>query len=485
MTDVNIADFEQKIRKYHSLPEAVIIDHKVIGYPFYRLILDLTYLANRSLEVQEEFVLKGITYSLAQRSELAYFLGVDDHFVEKVLSELISKQLVTKADKLNVTELGIKTLEQQRVLDTVSETKEFYIDAINGKLYDNFNVKKINKNNDNSLKQFISRPRKGHVEDIVDYYDEIQSVLSLESRREQVELIQVNKIEKAYTEWHEIILVFYKNNPDDDEVGYETFSRGSIQTDYRESIEKLYTQGQKVLNDILRFDRSNDEEKVQIEQSDDLIAGIHKDDIETVNRLQVKIKALNDSDLFVESKVKSINKQKKVLKEELATKTKQSKITDIIHTYEHRNYLFKALQEAQHRVMIVSPWIRRNVVDKYFLSILEDSLKRHVNVHILYGIKQKSGRGQPNDDSAIKKLNELAGYYKNLRFEKVKNTHRKILVCDDSFGIVTSFNFLSFRADPSLTYRDELGAILTDKDTIEKLFNSGLSLCESNSRHSR
>jgi hypothetical protein len=319
----------------------------------------------------------------------------------------------------------------------------------------------------------------------VDYYDEIQSVLSWESRREQVELIQVNKIEKAYTEWHEIILVLYKNKPDDDEVGYETFSRGSIQTDYRESIEKLYTQGQKVLDDILRFDRSHDEEKVQIEQSDDLIAGIHKDDIETVNRLQVKIKALNDSDFFVESKIKSVNEQKKILKEELETKTNQSKITDIIHTYEHRDYLFKALREAKNRVMIVSPWIRRNVVNKDFLSVLENSLNRQVNVYILYGIKQKSGRGKQNDDFAIKKLDELAITYKNLSFKKVKNTHRKILVCDDRFGLVTSFNFLSFRADPSLTYRDELGAILKDKDTIEKLFNSGLSLCEGNSRHSR
>jgi hypothetical protein len=65
-----------------------------------------------------------------------------------------------------------------------------------------------------------------------------------------------------------------------------------------------------------------------------------------------------------------------------------------------------------------------------------------------------------------------------LRFEKVKNTHRKILVCDAEFGIVTSFNFLSFRADPNLTYRDELGLIIRDSATLEDLFNSGMNLAE-------
>lgn len=35
-----IKDFESKIRKYHSLPEAIVIDCKRIGYPFYVLYLD-------------------------------------------------------------------------------------------------------------------------------------------------------------------------------------------------------------------------------------------------------------------------------------------------------------------------------------------------------------------------------------------------------------------------------------------------------------
>ena len=119
--------------------------------------------------------------------------------------------------------------------------------------------------------------------------------------------------------------------------------------------------------------------------------------------------------------------------------------------------------------MIVSPWITGYVVDQNFIEMLKETLKRKIQVYIFYGIKSSS---QQNNPISIQRLEELSTQYKNLRFEKVKNTHRKILVCDAEFGIVTSFNFLSFRADPNLTYRDELGVIIRDSATIEDLFKS-------------
>ncbi|WP_275670399.1 phospholipase D-like domain-containing protein [Okeania hirsuta] len=138
-----------------------------------------------------------------------------------------------------------------------------------------------------------------------------------------------------------------------------------------------------------------------------------------------------------------------------------------------REYLVKALTEAKNRLMIVSPSIKVNVVDKEFLSNLEATLRRKVKVYIIYGIK---GSNSQNDDKSIKQLENLKANHKNLLFDKTENSHRKQIICDDKFAIVTSFNFLSFRADPNLTYRDELGVIIRDKQTIEDLFNSGINL---------
>ena len=49
----DLKDVQSKIRKYHALPEAIVIDRKTIDYPFFFLSLDLTYVANRELELQE------------------------------------------------------------------------------------------------------------------------------------------------------------------------------------------------------------------------------------------------------------------------------------------------------------------------------------------------------------------------------------------------------------------------------------------------
>ncbi|HLO84405.1 MAG TPA: phospholipase D-like domain-containing protein [Nostocaceae cyanobacterium] len=234
----------------------------------------------------------------------------------------------------------------------------------------------------------------------------------------------------------------------------------------------MYAEGKKILDPIfqgIEQDKLSDSNLVEKE----ILGSINDEDIKTVEKLSVKINSLDDPDFLIDSKNQSIKEERKKLKQQLDQIKTQSKISEIIHTCDHRQYLFNALKEAKQRVMIVSPWIRSYAVDQEFLTTLEAALKKKIQIYIFYGIKSSS---QQNDPASIRELEKLSNQYKNLRFEKVKNTHRKILVCDNKFGIVTSFNFLSFRADPNLTYRDELGVIIRDSATIEDLFNSGINL---------
>ncbi|HLO84404.1 MAG TPA: hypothetical protein VK203_05220 [Nostocaceae cyanobacterium] len=208
-----VKNFENKIRKYHSLPEAIVIDCQPIGYPFHILNLDLTYLANRQLQMVEEFVMKCISYEINNHKEIAFFLGMDEILIDKVLSELLSKNLIKREqeDVLKLTDLGLNSLEQQTVLAPISTTKTFYIDALNGKMRDSFSLNSFDlKNNNKSvLPKFFKKPRKGHIEDIVDYYEHIEKLLQNNNSSNHIELIQVNNIEKVYTQWHELLLVLY------------------------------------------------------------------------------------------------------------------------------------------------------------------------------------------------------------------------------------------------------------------------------------
>ncbi|EKD08617.1 phospholipase D-like domain-containing protein [Limnospira platensis] len=202
------------------------------------------------------------------------------------------------------------------------------------------------------------------------------------------------------------------------------------------------------------------------------------EDVQKVEQISAKISSLkstlSDSDPRLKTKSNSIKEEQQKLEQQLQQLRAKTRISQVIHTYEIRQYLFKALKEAKKRVMIVSPWIKSNVVNEEFISALEDTLKRKVQVYIIYGMK---GSSLQNDDSSIRKLEGLRNdYHQYFIFHKTQNSHRKQIVCDDKFAIVTSFNFLSFRADPNLTYRDELGVILRDKQTIEDLFSSGHNL---------
>lgn len=356
----------------------------------------------------------------------------------------------------------MNALEKQTFLAPISETKEFYLDALNGKLTDSFSRQNFESKNqkNTAIKPIIKKPRKGHIEDLVDYYPDIEKLLQNPNNPNPIELIQVNNLEKVYLQWHEILLVLYKSNPGDRDIEYQIFSKGYIQGEYRNTIEQLYAEGKKILEPI--FTEMEQDKPPQNSGNENIIC-INEDDVKTVEKLTAKIDSLNDPDNFVETKNNSVKQEKLKLQQQLQEIQTQTRISEVIHTYQIREYLLKALKQAKNRLMIISPWIKANVVDKDFLSTLEATLKRKVKVYIIYGIK---GSKNQNDSQSIQQLENFEANYKNLKFDKTENSHRKQIICDDKFAIVTSFNFLSFRADPNLTYRDELGVIIRDKQTI-------------------
>jgi len=152
--------------------------------------------------------------------------------------------------------------------------------------------------------------------------------------------------------------------------------------------------------------------------------------------------------------------------------------------HEHPGLLKDALLNAKQRLLIISPWIRHQVVNFEFIVGLRNALKRGVRVYIGYGID--AGDEQKNNGAnnkiaittqAKSDLEDLARKHKNFCFVYVGNTHRKSLVCDDSFAVTTSFNWLSFRGDKGKP-RDERGWLVRKKQYIDMQFEDDLRLLE-------
>lgn len=131
-----------------------------------------------------------------------------------------------------------------------------------------------------------------------------------------------------------------------------------------------------------------------------------------------------------------------------------------LEVWEHAPILRSALADAKQRLLIISPWIKGAVVDRGFLEALSGALVRGVRVHIGYGIARNAFERQKNDVRAEGELSQLAHQFQNFTFCLLGDTHAKVLVWDD-FIVTTSFNWLSYKGDPNLPFRQEEGTLVS------------------------
>ena len=146
----------------------------------------------------------------------------------------------------------------------------------------------------------------------------------------------------------------------------------------------------------------------------------------------------------------------------------------MLEVFEHPDVLKESLAEAQERLLIVSPWIKDGVVNEEFLTALESCLDRGVAVTIGYGInKRKPEDGC--DPNALSRLSLLADRFENFTLAPLGDSHAKVLVLDHRHVVLTSFNWLSFRGDPSRAFRDERGFLVAIPAEIDKAYESLMS----------
>lgn len=133
------------------------------------------------------------------------------------------------------------------------------------------------------------------------------------------------------------------------------------------------------------------------------------------------------------------------------TKYNVDKVKEI-NGIEHYNFLITSIKKAKFRVMIFSGWISGNVIDKEFMNILEDAMKRGVDVYIAFGYKSYT-TSESMEENTRKALDNISRTFYNpnnlqykdkLHIYKFPN-HTKILLVDDSYVVVGSANWLSNR----------------------------------------
>lgn len=153
-------------------------------------------------------------------------------------------------------------------------------------------------------------------------------------------------------------------------------------------------------------------------------------------------------------------------------------VTELVYDAEKsREVLMQALEQSKDRLIMVCPWLRKNVVDKDIVSSIVNLLISKVRIDIGWGytadFKDKVLSEQyflnliENDNyNGLKDIYNLETRFEKYFKLKFLGTHEKYLVCDDKFAMLGSHNFLSSRGRMKVK---EIGVYTTDKNIIEQL----------------
>ena len=430
-------DFKYLERKYkHLFPDHELLQIEEIALPVAKVKVQVLGQVVTETTPITEFLLRFIHLGVDSPSDLAETLGLSMDLVLDEIAEEIRQGRVQRglSDKLILTSLGNDVRTSSAVRMPKKQSIELIFDKGAWKLTNwekhlfisSADLKEISKD---TLKSFEQRKKTIKLVDIDAL--EINRIFKEETKKNSKNSVEILNIQKVLQRRHGFrlgrIMIYFKN---EHESGFIV---------------------------LVGNDRSEDHEGLIRARG-----GLKALDIEivppAVNSNQTKPETIK----IIEIKSPFVDDGKLVM------------------SFEHRPILLDALENSRQRLMIISPWITRAVVNDSILRQIESLLRQKVLVTIAFGFFDSSNPRETDrrDDSRIlKNLLELSRRYENFEFrwmgmtaEKAIN-HSKIFV-SDSIYIASSFNWLSFRGDTDRSYRKEDGEMRTHPDVVNDRYKS-------------
>lgn len=426
-------------------------DTREVFYPVYKTIIDYQITTIQPIHPIIIAILKSVKYLETLKNvnipqTLKAITQLDDEIYGSISSELTTKGLLSNENgEIRLSDKGKDALKQEKEKIVNDESAAVAIDGIYNEVLEVAkNVRDMNlphKPSENSIELkplFKARPRSENLyEEFSDnktlYQVLAQALRGLDSadkdsvdegQKQSAEvsnILSVRDVKKFYMKY---ICLFYKNANDEEKI---------LVVDERCEIDTKITK---------LFDR--------------LITN------------QNLIPSNAKSSGWVEKE----NKREKLSKEVIESKLES--VPDLsegatLEVGEHKRYFIYVLQNAKKHIYIQSPWVRHDTLEIY-KEYIQSALEKGVKITIKYGMQKRSQKDkQEIDEGALAYLNELKAKYPNFSL-KHDYDHSKILICDDEFMIVGSFNWLSFRGEirGDEALRGETSTINKNKESIKK-----------------
>lgn len=477
--------------------------------PVYRLDSRVTFVEKAPIPLFDDFICRLIQAGVTQAKTMSELLGVDLDIVESVLQAMSCSDYIYYNDGTwHLSAPGSRLFKEKRKLNEAVADMEFYFDGLRPEFRIELTSEKArhrlvslhNEVNDGAAEQALVISARTFPRDIESERErrELSRIASAILEKQGLSVVEIRGFQVVGTSllYHEYLLIVYSNDdpvpkhkllaydPCGDPAGPDyRVTQCLLDLHDRGELDERLWQGQGlqvgmrslVMNALAAYERGGvtrtmgeieaeeEETRRRLESSADLAPG-------QVEALLGKLEALEQE------------KRELVAYVQRLIHLNQKKNARFVMNYEIRERFCQALSEAQAELDIVSPWITERVVDSDFIEKYRALLERGVRVTILYGIEAEDPKLRSEDPGTKKKEHEterLASMLRRMgqdypvppRIARA-NTHEKVLICDDRFLILGSFNFLSYRGEPGPGFRNENGLLIEDPDLIKTIRES-------------
>lgn len=472
---------EEVARRLGKSPGYQLLTFRDVGLPYWEVPLKTRVLVNKQIPVLDEFVLKSVHADLRGSSEIGQFLGLPERVVEAVMGELVASGHLAP---LPPEESGgfRYTLTQRgsAVLGTSEETRpeERTITLAYDGLRRTFCiVDRVLQWRPQDLKsQEILEipafppdpPDPGPDEtsevaellrEIPEFKDtELLSVLGLSDKRRKFFVRAVALVDQSVDSGDISVRFAVDGRPSEAHDRAFALSEGKRKLGIVASLKQGTEAVERVLGRDLVRKRTEDREASALHRATE---NLRREVIE----LEARLDAAEGDDEPVRQRLESLEQRLQAAESALTRVPVR-----LLEVHEHPDLLTQALETAQDRLLIVSPWIRAAVVNEDFLGRLDECAERGVRISIGYGMADDKAPFD-RDEQAERQLLDLADRHERLCVVRLGDTHAKVLLVDREFVVITSFNWLSFRGDARRPFRDERGTLVAVTDEIDRIYD--------------
>jgi len=415
-------------------PGYQLVSYREVALPLFKVELELLVLEKKRLPPIQEFVLRGVADGLTDTTSIAGLLGIDEPIVRTAAAQLVSDDNLVLGlgghgdgrQRLRITEKGRVAAVEAAYVQPVEITLPVWVDgltrrvlSVTGKGRQWFPATQAAHRGLVEIGAFPRR-RPGLEEIPV---DAVRDVIRAETagHRAQREVIGMTGMGKARRFAREAVVLAYRAPKE--ELIVTVVVDGEPSEVHDAAFARVRARSaRKLAPTEWRDARAVAEREIPREILDQAADSSEPERLED-ERLELTREDARARDATATADREQLQELREQLRQsEIRQQELQASLDNIsvrqVPVYEHRRYLDRALSESRSRVLIVSPWIRFEVVDDQLVSRFRKLLDRGVELWIGHGISKEGGyrpkaKGEKDRD-AERKLELLGDDYPTL-----------------------------------------------------------------------